>query len=81
MRPQTRRPKRLTQSSPMRRRVALGSAPGRLALSLSPIRIPTPGGPVSTLRQLFSALNYKNTGSTATAVAYDCSGVYVETDY
>ncbi|NEX48154.1 DUF2793 domain-containing protein [Pseudotabrizicola algicola] len=31
--------------------------------------------------QLLSPRNYMNTGSTATAVAYDCSGVYVETDY
>lgn len=31
--------------------------------------------------QLLSPRNYMNTGSTAVAVAYDCSGVYVETDY
>ncbi|MGY6634936.1 MAG: DUF2793 domain-containing protein [Alkalilacustris sp.] len=31
--------------------------------------------------QLLSPRNYMNTGSTAAAVAYDCSGVYVETDY
>ena len=31
--------------------------------------------------QLLSPRNYMNTGATATAVAYDCSGVYVETDY
>jgi hypothetical protein len=31
--------------------------------------------------QLLSPRNYINTGSTAAAVAYDCSGVYVETDY
>ncbi|GAA0306585.1 DUF2793 domain-containing protein [Rhodovulum strictum] len=35
--------------------------------------------PAST--QLLSPRNYMNTGSTAAAVAYDCSGVYVETDY
>lgn len=31
--------------------------------------------------QLLSPRNFMNTGSTAAAVAYDCSGVYVETDY
>lgn len=31
--------------------------------------------------QLLSPRNYMNTGSSAAAVAYDCSGVYVETDY
>ncbi len=31
--------------------------------------------------QLLSARNYLNNGTTAAAVAYDCSGVYVETDY
>jgi hypothetical protein len=31
--------------------------------------------------QLLSPRNYMNTGSTAAAVAYDCSGVYIETDY
>lgn len=31
--------------------------------------------------QLLSPRNYMNTGSTAAAVAYDCSGVYLETDY
>ena len=31
--------------------------------------------------QLLSPRNYMNTGSTAAAVAYDCAGVYVETDY
>jgi hypothetical protein len=31
--------------------------------------------------QLLSPRNYLNNGSTAAAVAYDCSGVYVETDY
>jgi hypothetical protein len=31
--------------------------------------------------QLLSPRNYMNTGTTAAAVAYDCSGVYVETDY
>ena len=28
-----------------------------------------------------SAQSYMNNGATAAAVAYDCSGVYVETDY
>jgi hypothetical protein len=31
--------------------------------------------------QLLSPRNYLNNGSTAAAVAYDCSGVYVETDF
>lgn len=31
--------------------------------------------------QLLSPRNYMNTGATAAAVAYDCSGVYVETDF
>ncbi|TYB86017.1 DUF2793 domain-containing protein [Oceaniovalibus sp. ACAM 378] len=31
--------------------------------------------------QLLSPRNYMNTGTTAAAVAYDCSGVYVETDF
>ena len=31
--------------------------------------------------QLLGPRNYMNTGATAAAVAYDCSGVYVETDY
>ncbi|MFN4098863.1 MAG: DUF2793 domain-containing protein [Pararhodobacter sp.] len=31
--------------------------------------------------QMLSPRNYMNTGSTAAAVAYDCSGVYVETDF
>ena len=31
--------------------------------------------------QFFSPRLYLNTGATAAAVAYDCSGVYVETDY
>jgi len=31
--------------------------------------------------QLLSPRNYLNNGSTAAVVAYDCSGVYVETDY
>lgn len=31
--------------------------------------------------QLLSPRNYLNNGTTAAAVAYDCSGVYVETDY
>ena len=31
--------------------------------------------------QLLSPRNYMNNGATSAAVAYDCSGVYVETDY
>jgi len=31
--------------------------------------------------QLLSPRNHLNNGGTAAAVAYDCSGVYVETDY
>ena len=31
--------------------------------------------------QLLSPRNYMNNGGTAAAVAFDCSGVYVETDY
>ena len=31
--------------------------------------------------QLLSPRNYLNNGSTAAAVSYDCSGVYVETDF
>ena len=31
--------------------------------------------------QLLSPRNYMNNGSTAAVVAYDCAGVYVETDY
>ena len=31
--------------------------------------------------QLLSVRNFMNNGATAAAVAYDCSGVYVETDY
>jgi hypothetical protein len=31
--------------------------------------------------QMLSPRNYMNTGATAAAVAYDCSGVYVETDF
>lgn len=31
--------------------------------------------------QLLSPRNYLNNGSTAAAAAYDCSGVYVETDF
>ena len=31
--------------------------------------------------QLLSPRNYMNNGATAAAVAYDCSGVYVETDF
>ena len=30
--------------------------------------------------QLLSPRNYMNNGATAAAVAFDCSGVYVETD-
>ena len=33
------------------------------------------------LTQMLSPRNYMNNGSTAAAVAYDCSGVYVETDF
>ena len=31
--------------------------------------------------QLLSPRNYMNNGATAAAVAYDCAGVYLETDY
>ncbi|MDO5623004.1 MAG: hypothetical protein Q4G24_16280 [Paracoccus sp. (in: a-proteobacteria)] len=31
--------------------------------------------------QLLSPRNYLNNGTTAAAVSYDCSGVYVETDF
>ena len=31
--------------------------------------------------QLLSPRNYMNNGATAAAVSYDCSGVYVETDF
>lgn len=31
--------------------------------------------------QLLSPRDYMNTGATVAAVAYACSGVYVETDY
>ena len=31
--------------------------------------------------QLLSPRNYMNNGATAAVVAYDCAGVYVETDY
>lgn len=31
--------------------------------------------------QLLSPRSYMNNGGTAAAVAFDCSGVYVETDY
>ncbi|WP_406851786.1 hypothetical protein WEU32_10025 [Brevundimonas sp. BH3] len=31
--------------------------------------------------QLLSPRYFMNNGATAAAVAYDCSGVYVETDY
>jgi hypothetical protein len=34
-----------------------------------------------TLTQLLSPRNYMNSGSTAASVAFDCSGLYVETDY
>ncbi|WP_246040414.1 hypothetical protein [Roseovarius arcticus] len=30
--------------------------------------------------QLLSLRNYMNSGATAAAVDYDCSGVYIETD-
>ena len=36
---------------------------------------------IPTATQLLSPRNYMNTGATVAAVAYDCSGVYVETDY
>jgi hypothetical protein len=36
---------------------------------------------IPTATQLLSPRNYMNNGATAAAVAYDCSGVYVETDY
>jgi len=38
-----------------------------------------PNIPAAT--QLLSPRNYMNNSATAAAVAYDCSGVYVETDY
>lgn len=31
--------------------------------------------------QLLSPRNYINNGATAAAVAYDCSGVYIATDF
>ena len=31
--------------------------------------------------QLLSPRNYLNNGTTAASAAYDCSGVYVETDF
>ena len=34
-----------------------------------------------TATQLLSPRNYMNNGATAAVVAYDCAGVYVETDY
>jgi hypothetical protein len=34
-----------------------------------------------TNSQFLSPRLYLNTGATTAAVAYDCSGVYVETDY
>jgi hypothetical protein len=37
------------------------------------------GLPAST--QFLSPRLFMNNGATAAAVAYDCSGVYVETDY
>ena len=36
---------------------------------------------IPAVTQLLSPRNYMNNGATAAAVAYDCSGVYVETDY
>ncbi len=36
---------------------------------------------LSARTQLLSPRLYMNNGATAAAVAYDCSGVYVETDY
>ncbi|WP_267911172.1 hypothetical protein [Paracoccus caeni] len=35
--------------------------------------------PIAT--QLLRPRNFMHNGATAAAVAYDCSGVYVETDY
>jgi hypothetical protein len=36
---------------------------------------------IPTATQLLSPRNIMYNGATAAAVAYDCSGVYVETDY
>jgi hypothetical protein len=36
---------------------------------------------ITTAAQLLSPRNFMNIGATAAAVACDCSGVYVETDY
>ena len=36
---------------------------------------------IPAVTQLLGPRNYMNTGTTAAAVAYDCSGVYVETDF
>ena len=36
---------------------------------------------IPTSTQPLSPRNYMNNGGTAAAVAFDCSGVYVETDY
>lgn len=36
---------------------------------------------ISAAAQLVSPRNFMSNGATAVAVAYDCSGVYVETDY
>jgi hypothetical protein len=38
-------------------------------------------GDMPAVTQLLSPRNYMNNGATAAAVAYDCSGVYVETDF
>ncbi len=39
------------------------------------------GTDISAATQLLSPRNLMNNGTTVTAVAYDCSRVYVETDY
>jgi hypothetical protein len=36
---------------------------------------------VSAATQFLSPRLFLNTGTTAAAISYDCSGVYVETDY
>ena len=36
---------------------------------------------VPAATQLLSPRNYMNNGATAAAIAYDCSSVYVETDF
>ena len=53
-----------------------------LATSLPPEVVPMlsvtePTAPT----QLLSPRNYLNNGTTAASAAYDCSGVYVETDF